>query len=93
MRPALGILASVLVVLFLLGCETPAEERARFIAHAKATCEEYGFTPGSDPFAECVQRNVEGRYDRMYEALNDQLDNMSESFKAPSQDPYGARPY
>ena len=38
--------------LFLAGCQTAAEVRA----NDEAKCRSYGFRPGTDAFAECLQR-------------------------------------
>ena len=45
-------LAAIGVVTMLAGCVSPAEVRRR----DEAACSGYGFKPGSDAFAECLQR-------------------------------------
>ncbi|MFD2236281.1 hypothetical protein [Aureimonas populi] len=52
MRATLGTL--ILAALVCAGCTTvdPQERRAR----DEASCRDYGFRPGTDAFAECLQR-------------------------------------
>lgn len=40
------------IALFLAGCQTAAEMRA----NDENKCRSYGFRPGTDAFAECLQR-------------------------------------
>ena len=50
----------VLLVLFLAGCAAP---QGNMYDAAQAECRNLGFTPGTDNFANCVQRDVQNRRD------------------------------
>lgn len=44
-------------VLFgLAGCATPAQRAQARLMHARAACENYGFTPNTAAFSNCVMR-------------------------------------
>ena len=66
-----GIFASTLVAL-VCGCAEvqnaykgyQEREEMAYIASAKDSCARYGFTPGSDSFAQCVNANVNAAKDR-----------------------------
>lgn len=45
------LIATVLATLVLAGCTTTAEER---LANDRNTCRAYGFTEGSEAFANCL---------------------------------------
>lgn len=51
----------VLLVLFLAGCQTAPQ--GNMYDAAQAECRNLGFTPGTDNFANCVQRDVQNRRD------------------------------
>jgi len=44
------------LVLFVAGCQTQAENRARIFSAAQNQCSMYGFKPGTDAYSMCLQQ-------------------------------------
>jgi hypothetical protein len=58
----IGALAMAVCTLALTGCMTPEEIAARHVQYmdsVRVRCAEYGYQPGSDSMAYCVQQTVE----------------------------------
>jgi len=51
-----AILLALSVTYILAGCASPAERAAQLQAREQATCERYGFQPGTDSFAQCMMQ-------------------------------------
>jgi hypothetical protein len=52
------LITSVLVILTLAGCNSPAEVEAARFERADQACQRFGFSPGTPSHAQCMERQV-----------------------------------
>jgi hypothetical protein len=62
-------LAFCAFTLSIAGCETPEQTVQRLLPAAAASCQAFGFTPGSNSYASCLQQEVRRLEDREAAAL------------------------
>lgn len=56
--------AAAVLVLFLTACASPQERAERVVREFGPACQAYGFAPGTDGYAACLQREANAEQER-----------------------------
>jgi hypothetical protein len=75
--------ATLCVILLLVGCVSREERQARQVSNARATCLAVGFKDGTNEMANCTMNGVQRAQDQRRADQQRALDNLTRPAPAP----------